>query len=119
MDIILDFLPYLVIAIIAYKVGQHVQTFRIMNNLVKNPDGMIEMIGKIKEITASEQIGMPEDAHEVTADEVNGMVIAYDRHTGEFLAQADNLVTALELAAKRFPGKKFWHPTLTKDSQTA
>ena len=39
--------------------------------------------------------------------------------TGEFLAQAQNLHLVMTEAAKRFPGKKFWHPELKQDSQTA
>jgi hypothetical protein len=115
----MDFLPYVAVAVIFYSIGKHMATMRIMNNLVRDPDGMIAMIGKLKEIINSEDKGMPDDAHEVLTEQVNGLIFAYDKHSGEFLAQADNLHSVMVLAAKRFPGKKFWHPELTKDHQTA
>jgi len=119
MDILMDFLPYVAVAVIFYTIGKNVATMRIMNNLVRDPDGMIAMIGKLKEIIGSEVDGMPEDAHEVQTEQVNGLIFAYDKHTGEFLAQAENLHSVMTLAARRFPGKRFWHPELTKDHQTA
>jgi len=115
----MDFLPYVAVAVIFYTIGKNVATMRIMNNLVRDPDGMIAMIGKLKEIIGSEVDGMPEDAHEVQTEQVNGLIFAYDKHTGEFLAQAENLHSVMTLAARRFPGKRFWHPELTKDHQTA
>jgi len=119
MDMLMDFLPYMAVAVIFYTIGKHVAAVRIMNNLVRDPDGMIAMIGKLKEIIGSEADGMPEDANEVQTEQVNGLIFAYDKHTGEFLAQAENLHSVMMLAAKRFPGKRFWHPELTKDHQTA
>ena len=119
MDMLMDFLPYMAVAVIFYTIGKHVAAVRIMNNLVRDPVGMIAMIGKLKEIIGSEADGMPEDANEVQTEQVNGLIFAYDKHTGEFLAQAENLHSVMMLAAKRFPGKRFWHPELTKDHQTA
>jgi hypothetical protein len=119
MDTLMDFLPYVAVAVIFYTIGKHVAAVKIMNNLVRDPDGMIAMIGKLKEIIDSEDKGIPEDAHEVKTEQVNGLIFAYDKHTGEFLAQADTLHSVMVLAAKRFPGKRFWHPELTKDHQTA
>ena len=119
MDTILEYLPYAVTAIVFYNIGNHIATFRIMQNLIRNPDAMIKMINRLKEINQAEEIGMPEDAVEVKIEQVNGLVFAYDKVTGEFLAQAQNLHQVMTLAAQRFPGKKFWHPELTQDSQTA
>jgi hypothetical protein len=72
-----------------------------------------------EEINQNTDVGVPEDAIEVQTESVNDLVFAYDKTTGEFLAQAGNLHQVMTLAAKRFPGKKFWHPELTQDSQTA
>jgi len=119
MDILLDCLPYVVVAIVFYNVGLVVARMRMIENLVKNPDGMIQMIGKLKEIVESEEDGMPEDAIEVKTEQVNDLVYAYNKMTGEFLAQAQNLHQVMNLAAARYPGKKFWHPELKQDSQTA
>jgi hypothetical protein len=119
MDMLITLLPYVAIAVVFYIIGKHVAAVRIMNNLVRDPDGMIAMIGKLKEIISSEADGMPEDAHEVKTEQVNGLIFAYDKHTGEFLAQAEDLHEVMIQAARRYPGKRFWHPELTKDHQTA
>lgn len=119
MDTLLDLLPYAIIAIVFYNIGSHVRAFQIMMNLSKEPERFIDMINKIKEINESVDDGMPEDAIEVKTEHVNNSVYAYDKMTGEFLAQAQNLHQVMTEAAKRFPGKKFWHPELKQDSQTA
>ena len=119
MDTILEFLPYMAIAVIFYNIGSHVRAFQIMQNLAKRPDDFIQMINKIKEINESIEDGMPEDAIEVKTEQVNDLVFAYNKTTGEFLAQAQNLHQVMLLAASRYPGKKFWHPELKQDSQTA
>lgn len=116
MDTLLDLLPYLSIAYIAYKIGVHIASYRIMRNLVNDPDGMISMITQLKNIT-DEEVDL-DDAIEVQTENVNDLVYAYNKVTGEFLAQAQNLHQVMTLAAKRYPGKKFWHPELTKDAQT-
>ena len=119
MDFLLDCLPYVVIAIVFYNVGLVIARMRMIENLVKNPDGMIQMISKLKDIVESEADGMPEDAIEVKTEQVNDLVYAYNKMTGEFLAQAQNLHQVMTLAAARYPGKKFWHPELKENSQTA
>ena len=119
MDTLTMLLPYVAIAVVFYIIGKSVATMRIMNNLVRDPDGMISMINKLKEIVASEVEGMPEDAHEVKTEQQGSQIFAYDKHTGEFLAQAESLHSVMVLAAKRFPGKRFWHPELKQDHQTA
>jgi hypothetical protein len=119
MDTLLEFLPFIVVAIVFYNIGSHVRAFQIMMNLSKDPERFIEMVSKIKEINTSIEVGMPEDAVEVKTEKVNDFIFAYDKTTGEFLAQAQNLHQVMTLAAQRFPGKKFWHPELKEDSQTA
>jgi hypothetical protein len=119
MDTFLEFLPYVAVAYIFYNIGSHVRTFQIMQNLAKRPDDFIQMVNKIKDINQSIEVGMPEDAIEVKTERVNESVFAYDKTTGEFLAQAHNLHHVMVAVAERFPGKKFWHPELKQDSQTA
>lgn len=119
MDTLLTLLPYAAVAVVFYIIGKNVATMRIMNNLVRDPDGMIAMIGKLKEIISSEVEGMPEDAHEVKTEQQGSQIYAYDKLTGEFLAQAEDLHEVMIQAAKRYPGKRFWHPELKQDHQTA
>jgi hypothetical protein len=114
----MEYFIYIVIAVIAYWIGWHARGIIFLANISERPDHMIKMLEKIKEINDSEEVGLPEDAIEVEAEHVNGMVYAYNKASGEFLAQAQNLHQVMTLAAQRFPGKKFWHPELTKDTQT-
>jgi hypothetical protein len=118
MDILLDILPYAATAYVSYKIGLHVAGFRIMNNLVKNPGDTLNMIKQLKDIIDAEERGMPEDAIEVQVEQVNDMVYAYEKISGQFLAQAQNLHEVMIQAAKSHPGKQFWHPELKKDRQT-
>jgi hypothetical protein len=119
METILEFLPFVAVAVIFYNIGSHVRTFQIMQNLAKRPEDFIQMIKQIKDINDSIEVGMPEDAIEVKTERVNESVFAYNKATGEFLAQAHNLHHVMVAVAERFPGKKFWHPELKQDSQTA
>lgn len=115
----MEYIYYIMVAVVAYWIGGHVRAYQIMQNLIKNPDGMIKLINNLKEINESEEQVLPENAIEVETQHVNNSVYAYDKMTGEFLAQAANLHQVMLEAAKRFPGKKFWHPELEQDSQTA
>ena len=114
----MEYFIYLVIAVVAYWIGWHARGIIFLANISERPDHMIKMLQKIKEINDSEELGLPDDAIEVQTENVNDSVYAYNKLTGEFLAQAQNLHQVMTEAAKRFPGKKFWHPELTKDTQT-
>jgi hypothetical protein len=114
----MEYFIYLVIAVVAYWIGWHARGIIFLANISERPDHMIKMLQKIKEINDSEELGLPDDAIEVQTEHVNDSVYAYNKLTGEFLAQAQNLHQVMTEAAKRFPGKKFWHPELTKDTQT-
>ena len=76
------------------------------------------MLEQIKTINDNEELGLPEDAVEVRIELDNNVVYAYEKVSGQFLAQAQSLHLAMIEATKRHPGKKFWHPELTKDTQT-
>lgn len=119
MELLMEYIGYLVVAAIAVWIGWHARGIVLLAHISQRPDQMIKMLEQIKEINESEEIGMPDDAIEVETEHVNDLVYAYNKVTGEFLAQAQNLHQVMVLAAKRYPGKKFWHPELTKDSQTA
>lgn len=115
----MEILTGLIILFAGVCVGWHFRSMIFLHSISENPDKIMEMLKKIKEINENTERGLPEDVIEVTAEQVNGVVYAYAKDTGEFLAQAGNLHQALVLAAKRFPDRKFWHPDLRKDSQTA
>jgi len=107
---------------IGHAVGGHMKAYQMMQNMINNPDVVIELVKKLKAINDTEELAnetIPDDAIIIKTEEVNGQVYAYDKLSGEFLAQAQTLHQAIVLASKRFPGKKFWHPSLQEDSQTA
>jgi hypothetical protein len=108
-----------VAAIVGFWTGWHGRGIAFIASLSNDPDRTIEMCNQIKAINAEELLDTPDDAIEVKTEQVNGLFYAYNKVTGEFLAQAQNLHQVMVLAASRYPGKKFWHPELTKDSQTA
>ena len=114
-----DFLIYLVIAGIAFTIGWHLRAITMLYNMLANPDRMIESLNKLKTITSEEYQGLPDDAIPLEIEEVDGEIYAYNKITGEFLAQGQTVVQVALMATRRFPNKTFWHPLLKQDSQTA
>jgi hypothetical protein len=115
MELLID----IIALAIAFWVGIHYAQIRFLANIAKHPEKFITMLEQIKTINDNEDLGLPEDAVEVRIEKDNGMVYAYEKASGQFLAQAQSLHLAMIEATKRYPGKKFWHPELTKDTQTS
>jgi hypothetical protein len=110
----MDILIYFGIALIAVRFGWWLHEVWMMHLLVRHPEifkTAIDVVERVQVITA--------DAIEVEAETVGPVVYAYNKQTGQFLAQGKDLVQAIAEAAKRYPGKRFWHPELKQDSQTA
>ena len=114
----MDILYYFVALVIAFWAGIHWAQIRFLHNISKQPEKFIAMLNQIKAINDNEELGLPEDAIEVRIEKENDIVFAYEKASGQFLAQAQSLHLAMVEATKRYPGKKFWHPELTKDTQT-
>ena len=114
----MDILYYIIALAVAFWAGIHYAQIRFLFNISKNPDKMIAMLEQIKAINDNEDLGLPEDAVEVRIELDNNVVYAYEKISGQFLAQAQSIHLAMIEATKRHPGKKFWHPELTKDTQT-
>ena len=115
-------LEYFIAVVVGFGIGWWVREQIMLMNLIRNADDVIKNLQKVQKIMAednNEDPDAPDDAIEVQTEQVNDLVYAYNKVTGEFLAQAQSLHQVMVLAAKRYPGKKFWHPELTKDSQTA
>lgn len=136
-------ITYLVLVFVAFRVGWSMHEVYFISMLHKHPE-RFEMAIKVakavqtgdpalqrelladlqnehKELHAeiiSTLIG-DDDAIPLELEEVNGQVFAYNKLTGEFLAQAATKHLAALGAASRFPDKKFWHPDFKQDSQTA
>jgi len=114
-----DLLIYLVVAGIAFVIGWHMRAITMLYNMLADPDRVIDLLHKLKSVSNEEYAELPDDAIPLEIEEVNGQVFAYNKITGEFLGQGSTIVQAALSAAKRFPGKTFWHPLLEQDSQTA
>jgi hypothetical protein len=114
----MDILYYFIALAVAFWAGIHWAQIRFLQNIAKHPEKFIVMLEQIKAINDNEELGLPEDAVEVRIELDNNVVYAYEKVSGQFLAQAQSLHLAMVEATKRHPGKKFWHPELTKDTQT-
>lgn len=114
----MDILYYIIALAVAFWAGKHYAQIRFLANIAKHPEKFITMLEQIKAINENEELGLPEDAVEVRIELDNNVVYAYEKVSGQFLAQAQSLHLAMIEATKRHPGKKFWHPELTKDTQT-
>jgi hypothetical protein len=105
---------------VGYFIGSWVKEQIMLLRMVRNAKDIIKYLEHAQKVLEEVEIeSLPEDAIEVEVERVNGFVYAYNKMTGEFLAQAQSLHQVMTLAAKRYPGKKFWHPELTEDSRTA
>ena len=110
----------LIAGAVGYYIGSWVKEQIMLVRMVRNAKDIIKYLEHAQKVMEEvEADGVPEDAIEVEVERVNGFVYAYNKMTGEFLAQAQSLHQAMTIAAKRYPGKKFWHPELTEDSRTA
>lgn len=110
----------LIAGAVGYYIGSWVKEQIMLVRMVRNAKDIIKYLEHAQKVLEEVEVeGLPEDAIEVEIERVNGFVYAYNKMTGEFLAQAQSLHQAMTLAAKRYPGKKFWHPELTEDRQTA
>jgi hypothetical protein len=114
----MDILYYIIGLVVAFWAGIHWAQIRFLHNISKHPEKFIKMLEQIKAINENEDLGLPDDAVEVRIELDNNVVYAYEKASGQFLAQAQSLHLAMVEAAKRYPDKKFWHPELTKDTQT-
>jgi hypothetical protein len=118
METFLSFMPYFCVAYGAFYIGKHWALFQFSQNLSKDPDRMIEILKQIKEINHEvDENSMPEDANPMEVERVGDVLYAYDKHSGQFLAQAPTLNNLLEVVHNRFPNKKFFG-TISNDNPT-
>jgi len=104
--------------VIAFWLGKHYAQIKFLHKISEDPDSMIKLLQQVKQINEEETDTVVAGAIEVKTEQVNNAVYAYNKTTGEFLAQANDLHQVMMEAAKRFPGKKFWHPELKQDTQS-
>ena len=122
----MEYLIYIVLGAVAFWLGWHARGIVFLANISVNPEKMIKMLEKVKEINAAKSqeeldviVNKQFDAVEVQTEEVKGVWYAYSKDTNQFLGQGASLEEALKMAATRFPDKKFWCETNEQFSQTA
>ena len=138
-------ITYLVLVFVAFRVGWSMHEVYFISILHRNPERFEmaiklakavqtndpaeqrELLKDIKELHGELHAEImqelmeqaPEEAIQLDLEEVNGQVFAYNKSTGEFLAQGPSKYLAAVAVSTRFPNKKFWHPDVKQDSQTA
>ena len=110
----MDFLIYVVVAAIAFWIGWHARGIIFLANISENPDRVINMLEKIRQIN-EEDSGMVGEGTELSIERVGNMLYAYIKDTNQFVAQAPDLSTLLKEAHKSYPTQKFFG-TITKDN---
>lgn len=115
----MDFLIYIVVAVVAFWLGWHARGIIFLANISENPERVIAMLERIKQLNADEDQSPAMDSIEVRIEQVGKMVYAYAKDTDNFLGQGSTLEEALSAAADRFPDKKFWCDKPNNFSQTA
>jgi len=116
----MDFITLIVVAVIAMWIGWHVRGIVILANLADDPDRIIGMLKKIKEINeeeAKEAKGVLPGV-EIKPEQVGNTWYAYAADSNQFLGQGSTLDEALKMVADRFPDKKFWCKKPNESSQS-
>jgi hypothetical protein len=103
---------------IAFWLGKHYAQLKFLHKISEDPDSMIKLLQQVKQINENDADAVIAGAIEVETVKQGSTIYAYNKMNGEFLAQATDLHQVMTEAAKRFPGKKFWHPELNKDTQS-
>lgn len=116
----MDFLIYVVVAVVAFYIGWHARGIIFLANISERPDHVIKMLEQIKKLNEEEDSKIDGlDGIEVRMEQVGKMVYAYAKDTNQFIGQGTTLDEALKSACARFPNKKFWHDDSKESSQTA
>lgn len=108
MTFIIEYLPFFIIAGIAFAAGWNMRAIAILHNLAKNPEHFIKMLEQIKKINEKVEDGIPESAVALEIERVGDTLYAYSKETNQFMGQAPDLKSLLETVHKRFPGQVFF-----------
>ena len=106
-----DFLLVVLVFLLGFVAGWHARFLVIIKNMIDNPDEVIKAINQIKSLSKQhEQDDSEIDAEliEIETENHQGVIYAYDKHTGEFIAQGSSEEDLINQAKKRFPNKNFW-----------
>lgn len=116
----MDFLIYVAVAAIAFYIGWHMKGIVLLANLSVNPDKMIKMLEKVKQINEAEARGETVDSDDielVIVSNGDNVFYGYDKIDGSFISQGPDLTSVLQEAKKRFPSKNFFGK-MSQDNST-
>lgn len=99
-----DYLFTFIIFVIAFWLGWRVRTAIVLHHLKEDPDKMIGILNKIKEINEGEAI-IEQVKGDVKIEHHHGHVYLFEKETDKFLAQGSTIAEAIEIMDKRFPGR--------------
>lgn len=104
-NLIFDLLLIALVFWAGYMWGKMTAVRRIIENIVSDPEHLGRALDEYRSVrTDPEEEGAD---HEFRVEEHEGQIYVYDRESGEFLAQAATLTSALALVTQRFPDRKY------------
>jgi hypothetical protein len=116
----MDILSYVILAVIVFYAGWTIRGAVLIAKLANNPESVIKMLEQIKKINEAEARGEEyQEGVEVESEQVGSVWYAYEKETGQFLAQGTSLEDAIKAACDRFPEKTFWCKKPQQFNQTA
>ena len=114
MEIIMELIMLVVVALIGFMAGWHLKGIITLYRLSENPEAMIKILEKIKELNEAKtdeelaEVMARNEGTELAIERVGDRLYAYAKETNQFIAQGSDLKDLLETAHKRFPGKVFF-----------
>ena len=103
-----EYLITFIMILIAFWLGWRVRTAVIMYHLSEDPDRMIGILNKIKEINAKNANSKTAEVSktgDVKIEHHHGHVYLFETETDQFLAQGETIAEAIKIMDKRFPGR--------------
>lgn len=111
-----DLFVWLVLVVVGAWLGWHARGIHIIANLARNPQSVIRLLERMKELDQETQ-GLGQDL-EVELREDQGQFYCWT-HTGEFLGQGSTREAAIARAEQARPGQRIWLKESGQSNQTA
>ena len=114
----MEFIIYIALGAVAFWIGWHARGIVILANLARDPEKMIGILEKIKDINQEEEHEQHTtlEGIELAIERVQDEFYAYNKKDGRFVAQGTSLESVLKSASDRFPGTKFFGKTSAENS---
>jgi phosphoribosylaminoimidazole carboxylase (NCAIR synthetase) len=109
----MEYIGYILAAMVGAWAGWHLKGIIILYKLSQDPEHMIQILNKIKDLNNAESdeeiahIVQTNEAVVLEIERVGNQLYAYSKDTHTFVAQGPSLKDLLESAQKRFPNREF------------